>query len=117
MADKLNLPESDAVNEPRVAATCSGVVLAEELVSLIGRREPSSVSVLLARLALLRAVLEATPDYLPAEMLYLRNRLASIRRSVECEDWGVALYEVREMARKLRRWEGGDKGGRPRSRA
>jgi hypothetical protein len=46
-------------------------------------------------------------------MLYLRNRLADIHRSLESEDWGVALYEMREMARKLRRWEGGDQGSMP----
>lgn len=86
----------------------SAADLAGEVAVLVSKRRPPAEAVILAWLRLLQAVVEAIPAYFPDEMLYLRNRLTSICCLVQAMEWGAAGYEMRELALKLRRWEGGD---------
>lgn len=78
--------------------------LADELVAQIGTALFDRARVL-PRLTELEATLERSATFFPEEMCYLRNRLHSIRCLLDAGEQGAARYEMREMARKLRRWE------------
>jgi hypothetical protein len=103
---------TDTANSPSQPPTHSAADLADELVELFGRRDLAMTAVVQARLRLLEAMIESNLTCNAEEMLYLRNRLASSRALTAAEEWGTALYEMRELARKLRRRENGDEGGR-----
>ena len=102
---------SEAMNDPNRTSTQTAADQADELVALLHRRQPSVQPVVEARLRILEDTVEADPRYSPAEMLYLRNRLVNCRLLNELQEWGAAEYQLREMARKLRRWEGGSEDG------
>ncbi len=108
MKNCANKAASNLFNALAEPATQSAASLADDLAALLFNRDTSMNADILAGLHVLGSMLEATPTYFVEEISYLRNRLASISRQTESAEWGAALYEMRELARKLRRWGGGD---------
>jgi hypothetical protein len=81
----------------------SGASLAESLSFRLLKECGLDSSEFLGELALLQAILEADPAHSIAEMSYFRNRLGSSARYALIRERGAAAYQLREIARRLRR--------------
>jgi hypothetical protein len=102
---QLDAPAEQVAPQPAIPRAAEQ---ADGLAALLRRRESSMQPIVEARLRILEDALESDPAYTPEQMVYLRNRLCNCRLLNEVEEWGAAEYQMREMAHKLRRWDGGD---------
>jgi hypothetical protein len=104
---------TDSVPNPsRLSSECAAN-RAKELAVLLGQRDPFARSDLYEGFRLLEDLIESNPIFSLEQMVYLRNRLASSRALVASNEFGPAAYQMRELARKLHRWEDGEGSERP----